>query len=240
MRSIAEQQTPPNFTTLLTATGLPKGTLHRILQALIAENLVRRSETSKTYHLGLDLLKLANAALAGIHLRDVARDECTRLRNVTGETVNLVARDQLKAIIIDRLDTAKAVNSNESIGLQIHLHCAAAGKAIAAFLSSEDLDLALHESRLKKFTPKTITSKKVLRLHLGEVRRQGYATNEGETDPSVFGIAAPIFDLRNEVVGSMNLTIPQYRLEPDEANHHIRAVMDAAQNVSRAMGYISC
>ena len=114
MRSIAEQQTPPNFTTLLTATGLPKGTLHRILQALIAENLVRRSETSKTYHLGLDLLKLANAALAGIHLRDVARDECTRLRNVTGETVNLVARDQLKAIIIDRLDTAKAVNSNET------------------------------------------------------------------------------------------------------------------------------
>ena len=238
LRTIAEQREPVTFTALQKETGLPKGTLHRILQALIAENLVSRDKLNRTYQPGLDLLRLANAALSNVHLRDVAQEGCRHLCNLTGETVNLIARDGLKAIIVDRFDTAKAVNSNESIGFNIHLHCAAAGKAIAAFLSDDELELALSQSRLEKFTPKTITSRTKLKRHLKGVRRQGFATNDGETDPSVFGIAAPIFDLRNEVVGSINLTVPQYRLKPDDTERRIRAVLNAAETISQSMGYV--
>jgi len=238
LRTIAEQQEPASFTALQKETGLPKGTLHRILQALTAENLVSRDKPNKTYKLGLDLLKLANSALSNVNLRNVAQEACRHLCKLTGETVNLIARDGLTAIIVDRFDTAKAVNSNESIGFHIHFHCAAAGKAIAAFLSDDELELALSQSKLEKFTPKTITSRAKLNRHLEGVRRQGFAINDGETDASVFGIAAPIFDLRNQVVGSINLTVPQYRRKPDNGEHQIRAVLDAAEKISQDMGHV--
>lgn len=239
LRTIADLREPTSFTVLQKKTGLPKGTLHRILQALIAENLVSQGMQNRTYQLGLDLLRLANVALSNVHLRDVAQQECRQLCNITGETVNLIARDGLKAIIIDRFDTEKAVSSSESIGLHIHLHCAAAGKAIAAFLSDDELESALSKHKLEKFTTKTITTRTKLKRHLEVVRTQGFATNDGETDPSVFGIAAPIFDLRNQVVGSINLTVPQFRLKTKESDRQIHAVLDASERISQSMGHVS-
>lgn len=238
LRTIAEQDAPVGFTELQKATGLPKGTLHRILQALSAENLISRDELSRTYNPGLDLLRLANAALSRVHLRDVAQQTCRELCKETGETVNLIVREGINAIIVDRFDTAKAVNSNESIGIDVLLHCAAAGKAIAAFLPTDVRDLALSQTELERFTPNTIISKKKLERHLEDVRRQGYATNDGETDVSVFGIAAPIFEFRKEVIGSINLTLPQYRLKAGEAVGYASKVVNAAANISQSMGYV--
>lgn len=236
LRTIAAEEEPPSLTTLQKKVKLPKGTLHRILQALIAEGLVRRNQRYKTFYLGYGLISLAQEALASLSLREVARDDLIQLRDLTGESVTLVAYDRLDAVVIDRINTKKAVNSFESIGLRSAFYCSASGKAIAAFLPPEDLDYALSQLKLKKLTANTITSKSELRSHFDLVKKQGFATNEGETDLSVFGIASPIFDDRNEVIGSVNLTIPVYRNEPDDRNNNIKAVVETAHRISRRLG----
>ena len=80
MRAIADDDRAPAFARLQESTGLPKGTLHRMLRALIAEGLVRYEPRDRTYHLGLALLRLAYRVLEDLDVRDVARDELLRLR----------------------------------------------------------------------------------------------------------------------------------------------------------------
>lgn len=71
---------------------------------------------------------------------------------------------------------------------------------------------------------------------LDQVRSRGFATNEGESDLGVFGLAAPIFDSREVVIGSVNLTIPAYRHEPSNRDRDVTAVVETARRISRTMG----
>ena len=75
MRAIAGDDRAPAFARLQHSTQLPKGTLHRMLRALIAEGFVRYRESDRTYHLGLNLLSLAYQVLEELDIRDIARDE---------------------------------------------------------------------------------------------------------------------------------------------------------------------
>lgn len=239
LRAISEHSGDPSFTDLQKKMDIPKGTLHRILQALMDENLVFKSNEDKYYKLGFGLLRLANAAISEISLRDVASDELVRLHKTTNETINLVAFDNMEAVVVDRAETTKAVRAFENIGINLPLHCTAAGKAIAAFLAESDLDMILSRFPLRKFTDKTIRSSVVLKKHLVLVRNQGFALNIGETDPDVFGVAAPIFNVHNNVVGSINLTAPSYQLEACDQDMYIQEVVLAAGKISGDMGATS-
>ena len=110
MRAIAGDDRAPAFARLQQTTQLPKGTLHRMLRALIAEGFVRYQESDRTYHLGLDLLRLAYQVLEDLDIRDIARDELVRLRDVTGEAVALAVHDDLRAVYIDLVESGRSVD----------------------------------------------------------------------------------------------------------------------------------
>jgi DNA-binding IclR family transcriptional regulator len=69
-------------------------------------------------------------------------------------------------------------------------HATAAGKVGLAFGEAE-----LPPGPLVRFTNHTITDRGRLEAELGEVRRQGYARAEGEREPDLNAIAAPVFGL---------------------------------------------
>lgn len=236
LRAIANEDQPPVFTRLLHTTGLPKGTLYRILQALVSEGLLRFDRRDKTYHLGFGLLSLAYQVLEEMDIRDLAREELVRLRDLTGEAVHLAVRSDLEAVYVDIVESKQAVGALAKLGSSSRFHCSAVGKAIAANLPTAELAEILPRLPMMKMMPNTITSRRKLRTHFKDVRRQGYALNEEEETKGIHGIAAPVFGHRGEVVASICITIPSYRYEPDKLNLYAGAVMEAARAVSRRMG----
>ncbi len=237
LRTIAGEEGPVSFSGIQERTGLPKGTLHRILKALIAEGLVRYERRDRSYHLGLQLLSLAYQVLEDIDIRDVARTELVRLRDLTGEAVHLAIRDDLRAVYIDVVDSSLAVGMIARLGASSELHSTAVGKVIAAYLPADQQNDAINRLPMTRLTPNTITSRRTLRAHLNEVRNQGYAVNEEEETVGVHGVAAPVFGHRGEVVASVCITIPSFRYDAAEFPSYAAAVVDAANAVSRRMGY---
>lgn len=77
---------PASLAVLSETTGLPKATAHRLLHALEHHGLVRRA-TDDRWTLGPHLVDLG--ALAGAGLVDAAREPLERLRDSTGESVQL-------------------------------------------------------------------------------------------------------------------------------------------------------
>ena len=57
---IGEASAPPRFRDLQAATGLPKGTLARMLNTLLTFRLIRHEESDNTYRLGHRLFELAH------------------------------------------------------------------------------------------------------------------------------------------------------------------------------------
>ena len=237
LRIIAEEEEPASFSRLHAVTNLPKGTLHRILKALTAEGLVRFERRDKTYHLGLHLLSLAYQVLEDMDIRDIARSELVRLRDLTGEAVHLAVPDDLRAVYIEEIESRLAVGPIAKIGSSSELHCSAVGKTIAAYLPPEQQLDVIKRLPMAKLTPHTITSRRRLKAHLEVIRTQGYALNEEEEMIGVHGIAAPVFGHRGDVVASVCTTIPSYRYDSSKLASYVAWVVDAANAVSRRMGY---
>lgn len=237
LREIADQQRPPTFSRLQEGTGVPKGTLHRLLKALIAEGLVRHQDQDRTYHLGLHLLTLACQALSDLDIREEARDELVRLRDTAGEAVHLAIRDGLQAVYIDYVGSGHAVVPMAKIGSSSQFNSSAVGKAIAAFLAPGEWDGIIDRLPMTRLTGNTITSRRRLKAHLEEVRDRGYALNEEEEETGIHGIAAPVFDHQGAVIGSVCITIPSYRYDASRLTWNAAAVIAAAGAVSRRMGH---
>ena len=237
IRAIADEERAPTFSHLVEATRLPKGTLHRMLKALVAEGLVRHQASDRTYHLGLHLLSLAYRVLEDLDVRDVAREELVRLRDITGEAVHLAVHDDIRAVYIDVVESGLAVGPIAKLGSAAELHSTAVGKAIAAFLPPVEQGDVLRRLPMTRLTEFTITSRRDLKAHLKAVARQGYALNQQEENLGIHGIAAPVFNHLGLVVASVCTTIPSYRYQPSKLGSNAAAVMDAAAAVSRRMGY---
>src|SRR5262245_60554910 len=84
---LAEQ--PPTFTDLVAASGLPRGTLHRLLAALTEHGMVELSELDRRYAPGTHLLTLARRTWERMDLRRAAAEAILALNRRTGETVHL-------------------------------------------------------------------------------------------------------------------------------------------------------
>ena len=208
-----------------------------MLRALMSEGFVRYEASDRTYHLGLNLLSLAFQVLDDLDIRDIARDELVRLRDVTGEAVALAVHNDLQAVYIDLVESGLAVGPIDRIGSTSELHSSAVGKAIAAFLPPAEQGDTIRRLPMTALTAHTITSRRTLRAHLKEIARQGYALNAEEQVLGIHGIAAPVYNHLGVVIGSVCSTIPSYRYDPSKLGANAQAVMDAASRISRRMGY---
>ena len=106
---VASAATPPRFTDLLDRSGMPKGTLHRILQALVDERLLKLDGRDQTYRLGSRLFQWAHRVWDDFDLRGAAEPELERLRDLTGETVRLGILDGDEILYIDQREVPQPV-----------------------------------------------------------------------------------------------------------------------------------
>ena len=134
---VASAAVPPRFTDLLEGSGMPKGTLHRILQALVDERLLTLDGRDQTYRLGSRLFQWAHRVWDDFDLRGAAEPELERLRDLTGETVRLGILDGDEILYIDQREAPQPVRLGNGVGSRAKPYASGLGKAILAHLSLE-------------------------------------------------------------------------------------------------------
>src|SRR5699024_10152701 len=82
-------------------TGMTPSTVSRQLGTLAAAGLVERVDATGRYRLGLRIVHLANALLARLDVREVARPHLLALVEATGETATLSVPGDHDAITVD-------------------------------------------------------------------------------------------------------------------------------------------
>lgn len=213
-------------------TGMTPSTVSRQLGTLAASGLVERVAATGKYRLGLRIVHLANALLARLDVREVARPHLAALVEATGETATLSVPGDEDAVTIDFVPGSHQLQPVSRLGRPSIAHATSAGKVMLAFSGRE-----LPEGPLRAFTPRTITDPRALAREIGEVRERGYARAVGERDPDLTAIAAPIRSSRGELEAIVALQGPSSRFDGAAVEAAVPLLVERADEVSRALGW---
>jgi DNA-binding IclR family transcriptional regulator len=236
LERIADAPTPPRFTDLVGATNLPKGTLHRMLQALLARQLISLDTATQTYHVGLRTLEMAHRTWHEMDIRKAAAAEISALGAETGETVHLAVRDASDVVYIDKVESGQSIRMFSAIGKRGPAYCTGVGKAMLAYLPPQELEPLTRAIAFKVHTPNTLTDAKALLAHLALVRERGYALDLEEHELGIQCAAAAIFDYRGRAIASVSVTGPCFRFNRMRLDATVPSVVETAKAVTRALG----
>jgi DNA-binding IclR family transcriptional regulator len=215
--------------------GVHKSTAFRLVTTLEQGGLVEQSEDRGKYRLGMGVLRLAGATTARLDVVQEARPVCRRLAATTGETVNIAVLSGKAALYLDQVAGSSSLQSHNWVGQHIPLHATSNGKVLLSELSPTELADAL--GSLSSYTDATITTKRRLREQLDEVRAAGYATAVDELEVGLTAVAAPIRNAHGDVVASLSLSGPSFRLDEARVAQVLPELLDAAAEISHRLGW---
>jgi DNA-binding IclR family transcriptional regulator len=218
---------------IVRVTGISRTTAHRLLKALEAHGYVTYVG-GRGYRLGAHLLRLAASSLHEIPLRALAHPALERLAAVSGESAQLYVTTVDGRVCVDAVESSSELRAIVEVGVELPITAGSAGKVFMAWASDGVAERLI--ARARPLTPDTPTGEK-LRRQLHAARRQGWASSAGERLPGVGSVSAPILGARGELVAVVSMAGPTTRVTRIGARRYAPAVVEAAREIERAMGY---
>jgi DNA-binding IclR family transcriptional regulator len=229
--------TPLGVTELSYKLNINKSTIYRILQVLLMKGYINQDTGTNKYIIGYKILKMGGTILSRIQLRDIARTNLEKLAIETSQTIRLAILDGQEVVYIDHEEGKDPIRLHLQIGSRGPLHCTAAGKSILAFLKESEVEAILARYNLKAFTANTIKNIADLKIHLKNIRKNGYSFSDEEYTEGIRAVGAPIFNFETRVVGSVVLVSPTFRLKLKEVPAFGLKVKKEAIEISKKMGW---
>lgn len=237
MTMLAEADRPIGATEVAQSLGVDKSTAFRLLSTLVRHGFAVQDEDTHRYRAGLRVVQLSRRILDRTELRVVAKPWVRRLQELTGESVHLAVFVGGNAVYIDKEDTGSSLNVRTEIGSLAPLHCSAIGKALIAEMPLEELQNAIPEEAMTRYTPRTITSMRELVPHLESTRERGYAFDDEEYEPGVRCIAAPVKGYRGHVETAVGISGPSVRVTLERVPALAALVVETAGRISHLVGF---
>lgn len=222
-------------TELAADLGVHKSTAFRLVSTLEAHDLVEQVSDRGKFRLGVGLLRLAGATTVRLELVQEARPVAAALAREVGETVNVAVLAGQDALYLDQVSGPSALATKNWVGQSIPLHVTSNGKALLAYGPPEWM--AELREPLPRFTDRTITDLARLRSELEVVRQRGYAVAVDELEEGLTAVAGVIVGAEGAVVASLSASGPTFRLTAARLPEVGRAVVTAAGEISRRMGW---
>ncbi|MBK6601002.1 MAG: IclR family transcriptional regulator [Betaproteobacteria bacterium] len=217
----------------------PRSTTHRFLASMREVGLLDQDRQRGDYRLGIRLFQLGNTVLANLDLHREAAPFVETLQRLTNLTVHLAVFDGLRAVVVRRLEPSGDIPRPATLIENAPSHCTSVGKAILAYQPREVIDRVIGLG-LERFTESTITSGPTLLAELERTRERGYALDQGEHQPGLLCIGAPIRDESERVFASISVSGPAWSIPIEKADELSKIVVHSANQISRRLGASAC
>ena len=217
---------------------LPPSSTHRLLSLLREQGYVLQDVNTKLYSLSLKMFRFAARLLDSLDLRRVSSTHMQRLAELTGlnPLLTVYDRSQQEAICVDTIGGGGQIKFFVGLGKVMPLHCAATGKAVAAFLPKAERERLFENRVLERFTKRTCTDRGRLREEWKRIRKQGYAVCDEEMEMGVAAVGAPVWDSSGQVIGSIGVLGVKQAFESRDGKRIPLLVVAASKEISRTLG----
>lgn len=218
---------------LSVALGMPKNAVFRITQTLLGRGYLSRDPGTMRFELTRRLLELGQPRIGRVPLVEAAAEPMRLLRDRTRETVQLGVRLDTGGVVVAHAEGLEALRIAVDVGLQFAFHDNAPGKLLLAWLPSTRRQEIIASLDLVASTERTITSRGELARECEAIRSCGYATDQGEADPGIHCVAAPIRPADDGCAVTIWVSAPARRLPKSAFRELAAAVRDTADAISR-------
>lgn len=233
---LAEQASPIALTAIAQAFSASKSTVYRHLSALARHGFVRRDGSTGRYAIGIKLMVLGETSRGNFEIVAVARGALLKLRDTTGQAVSLCTLLDDDLVVLDLMHGRSVVEFTTRPGTRLALHASAHGKVWLSF-GPEALTRKVLSGPRPAWTSHTLTDAKTIAAEAQAVRKRGWSTAPNQAVMGVNTLAAPVFDHRGVLVGSIAIVGSTQVIAPKPAPAQLGAVIEAARSVSHDLGW---
>ncbi len=189
-------ESPCSLADLCKRTGLPRATAHRLAAGLEVHRLLAR-EAEGRWRLGPAISELA--AQVNDPLLAAGAAVLPRLRELTGESVQLYRREGTARICVAALEPPAGLRDTVPVGTRLPMNAGSGAKVLLAYADTATQQAVLPTAT---FTDRT----------LAEVRKRGWAQSAAEREPGVASVSAPVRDARGAVIAAVSVSGPIDRM----------------------------
>lgn len=235
LEAVAQERRPLSLAHLTELTGMPKQTLHRVLQQLESSMLLQRGLKPDTFCLarrGRDLaLGMIRASVATLPVRA----ELESLVAEIGESANLGVLTNMSVLYLERVEYAWPLRFTISPNDRLPAHCVAIGKLLLAHLPSRERKTLLRSARLERFTEHTITDPDAFELECEKTLTRGFSLNNQEYHVGLVGVAVPVRDPDGNVIAGLATHGVIPRISVETILGYRERLEDTARNIGQIL-----
>jgi DNA-binding IclR family transcriptional regulator len=192
----AAADSPCGLAELCARTGLPRATAHRLAVGLEVHRLLERGAEGR-WRPGPALAELAGTSTDP--LLDAAAIVLPRLRDKTGESVQLYRRDGMYRVCVAAAEPPSGLRDTVPVGARLPMTAGSGAKVLAAWAEPAVQRAVLVDA---------VFGDRVLL----EVRRRGWAQSVAERESGVASVSAPVRDGSGQVVAAVSVSGPVERI----------------------------
>jgi DNA-binding IclR family transcriptional regulator len=222
-----------SLTEICARVKIHKSKAFSILHTLQKSELVQRNAGGKGYSLGPGLIGLSRRFLDNLSAPRLAEPILEELARRTGTTAALGLIADMNVFVAAKHEADRKIVMTMRVGSRFPLTFGCHGKAIAAFLPSEELAGLMKAEKLYfQGDPNKLDRERVA-AEISECRRVWYAEDVEETTPGLIAVAAPVIGPSGHPMGY----IVVLGLASAEAAHLCGPlVAEAGKALSRQLG----
>ena len=241
--TITAAKRPLSIKEIAESLDLNKSSVHHHIKTLTECGYLQQNQDSRKYDIGLNLVRVGQAYLQRLDVRERGHRHLEDLSKKLNETVHMLVLDQNEVVYVDKVDVqhqAGALQCSSFIGLRTDVYSTASGKVLLSNLEQGALNAILHDLTLTPITAHTLTDSKALEKELLQSKERGYSLDLQEHSLGLQCIAVPVLNLHSQCVAAISVSCPITTISSEMLEGEVlEALKETGRKISAAMGYIS-
>lgn len=224
---------------ILNALDIPKTTLYRILNFLLSHGYIQLNPVNNHYYIGIKFSLLSKTLEEQLlNLKVTAQPFLQKLADITRQTAKISILSGQECFVILKSESRQQIKVTVNIGAKFPLHAGAASKILLSSLS--DIEIQKYfASPVPQYTHSTIAAYESMIDELAQIRTVGYACDNGEFIENISAIAAPIYNVTNQIIAAVSIAFPTASLDSEQLSFNITHTTKTAQCISEALHHPS-
>jgi DNA-binding IclR family transcriptional regulator len=234
LQALARQPGAVPAAALARDLGLPRSTTYHLLGELMAAGFVVHLPEERRYGLGVSAFEIGSAYSRQEPLARLARPVLARLVDAVGHSAHLAVLHGREVLYVVEQRAPGRPPLVTDVGVRLPAQLTASGRALLAGLPAAQVRALFPDADAfvdrHGAGPQKLSE---LRRLLGEVRRSGSATEDGEVTPGFASVAAAVHDHAGRPAAGIAVTFPTEDVDPDARGEFALRVSRAAAELTR-------
>lgn len=205
---------------------LPKSTVHRILQGLLASRYIREVRGIGLV-LGTKVVQLGIKAQKDMPLKELASPYLRELSEITKDTVHLGIKDEDQIFYLDKFPGKRAVQLRSQVGDRLPLASTGVGKSLM-------IDMPKMEW-VRLFKDQTPDQVDEMLARMNEYSEQGYSFDLEDNDELVRCVAVPIRNKYGNIIAAISVTSIKEYMSLERMKELIPLLKKCSEDVSKSI-----